>query len=236
MMDMKRELLSNTDPVVDRIMKEQDDAAHGDAQFAHVCVFAGIDDVLQAVADIVPSYGDEAFNDITKRREFIPHREVFIWAHPTEQACLLWHHEADTKLVKELSRILMTECKLISIYEPMRCWEFVQFSCGEIVFELLDPEQVWRTNEFTAELLMGKGHRQFPTLASFLQAIQKEYSPIDQYWNFARWREFARTNERETGKSTCGWAIEIEKTGSGINLNYVGEVPDFAHRVANRLS
>ena len=112
----------------------------------------------------------------------LKHLEMF--AHQTDEGTLLWLPLDGLRVLQLLSKQMDTSIHWVSIYEQFTMRAYIRFQSGVITKRILDSEVCWERNVFCGADLAGLGQRTYKSHDDFLAAIQNDYVPKDEKWNY----------------------------------------------------
>jgi hypothetical protein len=110
----------------------------------------------------------------------------------------------------------------------MRCWAYLEYQNGSLTHFVTDPTSVWQSNVVDGNVLLGRGEREYSTMAQFLSAIASRQQPVDMYWSFAKWNSpECRQAGIKSADTKIHWAIEVALGDANTQHIAHGMVPEF---------
>jgi hypothetical protein len=211
------------DELVDKILEETDSMPDGE-EFDHAVCYASLDQVLDILGQLTKLETRRVIDGFTGRMEWILERKLFI-SEIEGGTTLLWPPTGDTQLLQEISRLLVSPVKWVYVSEPWRSWAYLEYDRGVEVRRIVDPVKVWTTGMMNGDFLMGRGHREYATLAVFLSAIADRYTPLDRKWSFGTWDGEVRPDFLERTDLTVQWSLEVAFRSGKLHIMPHGKVP-----------
>lgn len=222
--------------IFNRLLAEADLSQDGDHEFDHAVIRTNFPNLVATLSRTKGLATQQVLNGITGRVEWIEERKLFMSpVHP--ESLLVWSPVGDTELVETLSHGSDSPVGWIYVDQPTRSWAYLEYLRGVKQYEILDPRNAWRTGLVDAEILRGKGHRDFATMASFLSAIRERYQPLDMFWSFATWNNPELRDEYLASEDvSCTWSLEMVFAAAGPKITPHGQVPTEYTRLAKTYS
>jgi hypothetical protein len=179
---------------------------------------------LLAIDSALASERDMVFNHMTKQLEPLFSRRIYASAIDPDST-IVWAPKNYTELFTNLSHRVESRIPWVWVSEPMRVRAFLLFGGGDVLTELLDPEQQQRTNTWSGRDFIGSGVRRFKTLDEFLAEIKPWIVPQDWLWNFGRWNNPEWRQElMQSPLTRMRWSLEI--AGRDRSIVPIGAVPE----------